>query len=238
MSKTPHKLTPRRSAPTSQPWLHQHGTEIQKFDTVRQFPLGLSQEARLYSCRRLNQILADSEILYALYKKHHWLVRGATFYQLHLLLDKHAGEQLELIDKIAERVQTRLPTSWNSATMAPTTLSAPTSAVPARWRPGSLRSIWSTRLWFEPSTGHAIDVAVCRVRRTDGPGAHGAWSAPVRAGAARTLHPASPHRHGAAYALARPPARQRPDGSQRLLLRPARLGRAFTAASRSKAGAW
>ena len=106
MSKTPHKLTPRRSAPTSQPWLHQHGTEIQKFDTVRQFPLGLSQEARLYSCRRLNQILADSEILYALYKKHHWLVRGATFYQLHLLLDKHAGEQLELIDKIAERVQT------------------------------------------------------------------------------------------------------------------------------------
>ncbi len=27
------------------------------------------------------------------------------FYQLHLVLDKHAGEQLELVDTIAERVQ-------------------------------------------------------------------------------------------------------------------------------------
>ncbi|MGH4027192.1 MAG: Dps family protein [Pseudonocardiaceae bacterium] len=90
----------------SQPWLHQHGEEIQEFGTVRHFPLGLSYEARLYSCQRLNRILADSQILYALYKKHHWLMRGPTFYQLHLLLDKHAGEQQETIDKLAERVQT------------------------------------------------------------------------------------------------------------------------------------
>ena len=60
----------------------------------------------MYSCQRLNQLLADSQILYALYKKHHWLMRGATFYQLHLLLDKHADEQLALVDKLAERVQT------------------------------------------------------------------------------------------------------------------------------------
>jgi starvation-inducible DNA-binding protein len=33
-------------------------------------------------------------------------MRGPTFYQLHLLLDKHAGELNELIDQIAERVQT------------------------------------------------------------------------------------------------------------------------------------
>jgi starvation-inducible DNA-binding protein len=90
----------------SQPWLHQHGVEVQRFGTVRQFPLGLSHDARLYSCERLNQVLADTQILYALYKKHHWLMRGPTFYQLHLLLDKHAGEQLELVDMIAERVQT------------------------------------------------------------------------------------------------------------------------------------
>ena len=38
--------------------------------------------------------------------KHHWLMRGPTFYQLHLLLDKHAGEQVVLVDTIAERVQT------------------------------------------------------------------------------------------------------------------------------------
>jgi starvation-inducible DNA-binding protein len=60
----------------------------------------------MYSCQRLNQILADTQILYALYKKHHWLMRGPTFYQLHLLLDKHAGEQIELVDMIAERIQT------------------------------------------------------------------------------------------------------------------------------------
>ncbi|OHV09744.1 Dps family protein [Kushneria phosphatilytica] len=90
----------------SQPWLHQHGVEIQHYGTVRQFPLGLSHDARLYACQRLNRLLADTQVLHALYKKHHWLVRGATFYQLHLLLDKHAGEQLELIDRIAERIQT------------------------------------------------------------------------------------------------------------------------------------
>lgn len=77
----------------------------QEFGTVKQFPIGLSYEARMYSCQRLNKVLADTQILYVLYKKHHWLMRGTTFYQLHLVLDKHAGEQLEIVDTIAERVQ-------------------------------------------------------------------------------------------------------------------------------------
>jgi starvation-inducible DNA-binding protein len=106
MSSKPVMRTAARPVALSQPWLHQHGIEIQEFGTVRHFPLGLSRDARLYSCQRLNKILADTQILYALYKKHHWLMRGATFYQLHLLLDKHAGEQNALIDKTAERVQT------------------------------------------------------------------------------------------------------------------------------------
>lgn len=107
-TKTAAKATSRRSpkAPDgSQPLLHQHGTEVQEFGTVRQLPVGLSYDARMYSCQRLNQTLADTQVLYNLYKKHHWLMRGATFYQLHLLLDKHAGEQLEIIDALAERVQ-------------------------------------------------------------------------------------------------------------------------------------
>ncbi|RNL85696.1 Dps family protein [Halostreptopolyspora alba] len=90
----------------SQPALHQKGEEIQSFGTVRQLPVGLSYDARMYSCQRLNKILADTQILHSLYKKHHWLMRGPTFYQLHLLLDKHANEQLTLVDAIAERVQT------------------------------------------------------------------------------------------------------------------------------------
>jgi starvation-inducible DNA-binding protein len=89
----------------SQPMIHVTGQEIQKFGAVRLLPIGLSHDARLYSCQRLNQLLADNQILYSLYKKSHWLVRGPTFYQLHLLLDKHAGELLPLIDLIAERIQ-------------------------------------------------------------------------------------------------------------------------------------
>ena len=68
-------------------------------------PIGLDDKARSESVALLNYVLADSIILYNLYKKHHWLMRGHTFNQLHLLLDKHAGEQLGLIDLVAERVQ-------------------------------------------------------------------------------------------------------------------------------------
>jgi starvation-inducible DNA-binding protein len=79
--------------------------ELQRFGTLRLLPIALSAEARGQSAQLLNRILADTTILYALYKKHHWLVAGPTFYQLHLLFDKHAEEQLELIDLLAERVQ-------------------------------------------------------------------------------------------------------------------------------------
>ena len=70
-----------------------------------ELPIALSAEARGESAQLLNEILADTMILYSMYKKHHWLVAGPTFYQLHLLFDKHADEQLELIDLLAERVQ-------------------------------------------------------------------------------------------------------------------------------------
>jgi starvation-inducible DNA-binding protein len=91
---------------SSQPHLHRHNVEVQAFNKLRLLPIALSHEARLDSVQLLNKILADSTILYSLYKKHHWLMRGPTFYQLHLLLDKHADEQVELVDMLAERVQT------------------------------------------------------------------------------------------------------------------------------------
>ena len=90
---------------SSQPQLYQHGQVIQEFGTLRRLPIALAHDARLQSCQLLNQILADTMILYSLYKKHHWQMRGPTFYQLHLLLDKHAEEQLALVDTLAERVQ-------------------------------------------------------------------------------------------------------------------------------------
>jgi starvation-inducible DNA-binding protein len=81
------------------------GKELQAFGTLRELPIELPKKARATSCELLNEILADTTILYALYKKHHWNVSGPTFYQLHLLFDKHAEEQSALIDEIAERVQ-------------------------------------------------------------------------------------------------------------------------------------
>lgn len=90
----------------TQPHLHQHGREVQRFDQLRDLPLGLPEEARGEVAALLNQVLADTRILHDLYKKTHWLMRGETFYQVHLLMDKHAGEQDELVDSLAERVQT------------------------------------------------------------------------------------------------------------------------------------
>ncbi len=87
------------------PNLQASAPEIQAFGTLRRLPIALPAKAKGESCELLNEILADTMVLYALYKKHHWLVAGPTFYQLHLLFDKHADEQLELIDLVAERIQ-------------------------------------------------------------------------------------------------------------------------------------
>jgi starvation-inducible DNA-binding protein len=95
----------RGRRPSAQPRLGQRGPELQSFGKLRLMPIALAETARSESCRLLNEILSDTAILYALYKKAHWNVAGPTFYQLHLLFDKHAGEQLELVDEIAERVQ-------------------------------------------------------------------------------------------------------------------------------------
>lgn len=86
--------------------LNQKAEPIQKFGTVRkQLPLGISEDVRKQSVDALNQVLVDTMSLRDLYKKHHWQVSGPTFYQLHLLFDKHYEEQSELVDAIAERIQ-------------------------------------------------------------------------------------------------------------------------------------
>ena len=90
----------------AQPRLHQRAAEIQTYGTVsHMLPLELEEPVRLEMTEHLNQLLADSMTLRDLYKKSHWLVAGPTFYQLHLLFDKHFDEQVEIVDTIAERIQ-------------------------------------------------------------------------------------------------------------------------------------
>src|SRR5215510_3172099 len=93
---------PKRSRPN----IGQKSAETQAFGTIAKLPNGLSEKVCQASVERLNQILADTMTLRDLYKKHHWQVSGKTFYQLHLLFDKHFDEQVELVDQIAERIQT------------------------------------------------------------------------------------------------------------------------------------
>jgi starvation-inducible DNA-binding protein len=91
---------------TAQPRFHQRAAEIQAYGTVNHLlPLELEETVRLEMTAQLNQLLADTMTLRDLYKKSHWQVAGPTFYQLHLLFDKHFDEQVELVDSIAERIQ-------------------------------------------------------------------------------------------------------------------------------------
>ena len=91
---------------SAEPRVHQTSRQIQPYGTVTHaFHLELEQPIRLEMTEQLNQLLADSMTLRDLYKKSHWQVAGPTFYQLHLLFDKHFGEQVEIVDAIAERVQ-------------------------------------------------------------------------------------------------------------------------------------
>src|ERR1700689_67872 len=89
----------------AKPVLHEHAREIQPYNKIAKLPIALDETACESSVNNLNQLLADTITLRDMYKKHHWQVAGATFYQLHLLFDKHHGEQDELVDTIAERIQ-------------------------------------------------------------------------------------------------------------------------------------
>ena len=89
----------------AQPLTHQQAHEIQPFGHLVRMPIALSANACKESVEHLNQLLADTMTLRDLYKKHHWQVAGPTFYQLHLLFDKHYEQQSALVDAIAERIQ-------------------------------------------------------------------------------------------------------------------------------------
>jgi starvation-inducible DNA-binding protein len=99
-------ISTQQNTISAQPRFHQSAREIQAYGTVSHaLPLDLEEPVRLEMTEQLNLLLADSMTLRDLYKKSHWQVAGPTFYQLHLLFDKHFNEQVEIVDAIAERIQ-------------------------------------------------------------------------------------------------------------------------------------
>src|ERR671915_164446 len=95
----------RNSVDRALPAVQQDSREIQRYGTITKLPIGLAENVCKASVENLNQVLADTMTLRDIYKKHHWQVVGPTFYQLHLLYDKHNKEQTELVDELAERIQ-------------------------------------------------------------------------------------------------------------------------------------
>lgn len=102
---TPKTLDVETILRRATPQTHEHAPEIQPYGHLVHMPIALSEHVCEESVEQLNQLLADTMTLRDLYKKHHWQVAGATFYQLHLLFDKHYEQQNELVDAIAERIQ-------------------------------------------------------------------------------------------------------------------------------------
>ena len=90
----------------ARPLTDQHEKEMQPYGRIVKLPIGLAENTCKASVENLNQLIADTMVLRDMYKKHHWQVAGPTFYQLHLLYDKHYKEQSELVDLLAERIQT------------------------------------------------------------------------------------------------------------------------------------
>jgi starvation-inducible DNA-binding protein len=103
--KTTKRNSSGNSIDRAKPITQQKAHEIQAFNQVVKMPIALSEKICQRSVENLNQVLADTMTIRDLYKKHHWQVAGHTFYQLHLLFDKHYTEQSELVDTIAERIQ-------------------------------------------------------------------------------------------------------------------------------------
>jgi starvation-inducible DNA-binding protein len=91
----------KHAAPVTQ----QRANEFHPYGHLVKLPIALDEAVCKESVENLNQLLADIMTLRDLYKKHHWQVSGPTFYQLHLLFDKHYEQLNELVDAIAERIQ-------------------------------------------------------------------------------------------------------------------------------------
>ena len=67
-------------------------------------PVGLSDEACKVIAQQLDRHLAALWIMYAQYHKHHWLVEGPQFRDLHLFLQEHYEEVNLQLDAVAERI--------------------------------------------------------------------------------------------------------------------------------------
>ena len=80
------------------------GPALQTREQVFPNPMGYDTQSAKEIVDDFNTHVASSIVLYHQIKKHHWLVRGPQWKQIHLLLDEYADEILEQADYFAERI--------------------------------------------------------------------------------------------------------------------------------------
>lgn len=116
---------------------------LQDFGSLANVRIGLSAEVRAQGVHALNRLLAHTMAIRDAYKKAHWQTSGATFHQLHLLFDKHYGEQVLIMDAIAERVQTLGGVTFALAqdVVDESSIARPRAAANRRWP--SCRACWT-----------------------------------------------------------------------------------------------
>jgi DNA-binding ferritin-like protein len=85
-----------RRAEFGEPWRPQQ--------MIEENPIGLSDEAVEDLIPKLDEIQCTLWTMYHQYHKHHWLVEGPQFRDLHLFLEENYEEVHKYLDRIAERV--------------------------------------------------------------------------------------------------------------------------------------
>jgi starvation-inducible DNA-binding protein len=73
-------------------------------ETVEDNPIGLSKDVVRKLIPQLDRHLASLFVLFHQYQKHHWLVEGPQFRDLHLFLGEAYEEAHKQADMIAERI--------------------------------------------------------------------------------------------------------------------------------------
>ena len=81
-----------------------HGEPWRPQQMIEDNPIGLDEEATEELIPKLDEIQCTLWTLYHQYHKHHWLVEGPQFPDLHALLEENYTEVHKYVDRIAERV--------------------------------------------------------------------------------------------------------------------------------------
>lgn len=81
-----------------------HGEPWRPQQMIEKNPVGLDEEATEELIPKLDEIQCTLWTLYHQYQKHHWLVEGPQFRDLHHFFEEQYNEVHKYIDSIAERI--------------------------------------------------------------------------------------------------------------------------------------